>query len=116
VADYRLFSVSAEGCSTASSAATGLDRLDAGRTTPERSLKSDLITQGDLVRPWRATGRLEARIALPALFDRFPDPALAVPGTRLQPSVTLSFYGHRATRPIDHHRTRPRTGLPLKAS
>jgi 2-hydroxy-5-methyl-1-naphthoate 7-hydroxylase len=41
-------------------------------------------------------GRLEARIALPALFDRFPDLTLAVPATQLQPSVTFLFYGHRA--------------------
>jgi 2-hydroxy-5-methyl-1-naphthoate 7-hydroxylase len=41
-------------------------------------------------------GRLEARIALPALFDRFPDLALAVPETQLQPSVGFLFYGHRA--------------------
>jgi cytochrome P450 len=41
-------------------------------------------------------GRLEARIALPALFGRFPDLALAVPATQLQPSVTFLSYGHRA--------------------
>lgn len=40
-------------------------------------------------------GRLEARIALPALFDRFPDLALAIPATQLQPSPTFLFDGHR---------------------
>jgi cytochrome P450 len=40
--------------------------------------------------------RLEARTALPALFERFPDLALAVPPAQLQPSVTFLFYGHRA--------------------
>jgi cytochrome P450 len=54
-------------------------------------------------------GRLEARIALPALFDRFPDLVLAVPATQLQPSVTFISYGHRAlpvrltTAPIPAH-------------
>lgn len=41
-------------------------------------------------------GRLQARIALPALFDRFPDLTLAVPETQLQPSPTFLFDGHRA--------------------
>jgi cytochrome P450 len=43
-----------------------------------------------------ALGRLEARVALPALFDRFPDLALAVPATQLQPSPTFLFDGHCA--------------------
>jgi len=50
--------------------------------------------------------RLEARIALPALFDRFPDLTLAVPETRLQPSVTFLFYGHRAL-PVRLTKTAP---------
>jgi cytochrome P450 len=41
-------------------------------------------------------GRLEARIALPALFARFPDLALATTQTQLQPSPTFLFDGHRA--------------------
>lgn len=37
--------------------------------------------------------RLEAGIALPALFERFPGLSLAVPAEELQPSVTFLFNG-----------------------
>ena len=37
--------------------------------------------------------RLEVGIALPALFERFPDLALAVPAEQLRPSVTFLFNG-----------------------
>ena len=43
--------------------------------------------------------RMETRIALPALFKRFPDIALAVPPEQLQPSLTFVFLGHR-TLPV----------------
>ena len=39
--------------------------------------------------------RLEASIALPALFERFPDLALAVPQDRLEPQGTFIMNGHR---------------------
>jgi cytochrome P450 len=38
--------------------------------------------------------RLEASIALPALFDRFPDMSLAVPPDQLQPQVTFIMNGN----------------------
>jgi len=40
--------------------------------------------------------RMETRIALPALFERFPDMTLAVPAERLEPSPGFVFYAHRA--------------------
>jgi cytochrome P450 len=48
--------------------------------------------------------RLEARIALPALFDRFPDLTLAIPPRDLQPRGTMLISGHR-TLPV--HLRRP---------
>lgn len=39
-------------------------------------------------------GRLEAGIALPALFDRFPDMRLALPADRLRPLATFVSNGH----------------------
>jgi 2-hydroxy-5-methyl-1-naphthoate 7-hydroxylase len=41
-----------------------------------------------------ALGRLEAMIALPALFARFPDLALAVPVEELEPQGTFIMNGH----------------------
>ncbi|MFD8865733.1 cytochrome P450 [Streptomyces sp. NPDC059590] len=41
-------------------------------------------------------GRLEAQIALPALFERFPDLRLAVPQEDLLPLPTLISNGHQA--------------------
>jgi cytochrome P450 len=41
-------------------------------------------------------GRMEARIALPALFDRFPGLALAVPQEELRPVDSFISNGHRA--------------------
>ena len=41
-------------------------------------------------------GRLEARIALPALFERFPDLRLAVPEEELQPVDSFISNGHRS--------------------
>ncbi|QUW78899.1 cytochrome P450 [Streptomyces mirabilis] len=41
-------------------------------------------------------GRLEARIALPALFDRFPDLQLAVPASELKPVDSFISHGHRS--------------------
>ncbi|MDI2132545.1 cytochrome P450 family protein [Yinghuangia seranimata] len=40
--------------------------------------------------------RLEARIALPALFDRFPNLALAVPADELEPMESFISNGHKA--------------------
>jgi cytochrome P450 len=40
-------------------------------------------------------GRLEARIALPALFDRFPDLQLAIPAAELEPVDSFISNGHR---------------------
>ncbi|MFF3245901.1 cytochrome P450 [Streptomyces sp. NPDC002870] len=41
-------------------------------------------------------GRMEARIALPALFERFPGLALAVPQEELRPVDSFISNGHRA--------------------
>lgn len=41
-------------------------------------------------------GRMEARIALPALFERFPDLALAVPPEELVPVESFISNGHRS--------------------
>ncbi|MGW3916186.1 cytochrome P450 family protein [Streptomyces sp. NPDC005070] len=41
-------------------------------------------------------GRLEARVALPALFDRFPDLRLAVPEEELRPVDSFISNGHRS--------------------
>jgi cytochrome P450 len=40
--------------------------------------------------------RMEARIALPALFERFPDMTLAVPPQQLKPSPGFVFHAHQA--------------------
>ncbi|TPQ15617.1 cytochrome P450 family protein [Streptomyces sporangiiformans] len=47
-------------------------------------------------------GRLEARIALPALFDRFPDLRLAVPDEELSPVESFISNGHH-TLPAHLH-------------
>jgi cytochrome P450 len=44
--------------------------------------------------------RLEASVALPALFERFPDLSLAVPADRLEPVGTMLANGHRAVPAI----------------
>ncbi|MEV2232920.1 cytochrome P450 [Streptomyces phaeochromogenes] len=41
-------------------------------------------------------GRMEARIALPALFERYPDLELAVPDDELSPVASFISNGHRA--------------------
>ncbi|WP_039933965.1 cytochrome P450, partial [Streptomyces viridochromogenes] len=41
-------------------------------------------------------GRLEARVALPALFERFPGLALAVPSDELRPVDSFISHGHRS--------------------
>ncbi|MFI9816548.1 cytochrome P450 family protein [Saccharothrix variisporea] len=43
--------------------------------------------------------RMEAEIALPALFERFPDPALAVPVEELRPLASFISNGH-ASLPV----------------
>jgi cytochrome P450 len=40
--------------------------------------------------------RLDGRIALPALFNRFPDITPAVPPAKLQAAPSVTFSGHRA--------------------
>lgn len=40
--------------------------------------------------------RMEARIALPALFERFPDLALAVPAENLEPVESFISHGHKS--------------------
>lgn len=40
--------------------------------------------------------RMEARIALPALFSRFPEMTIAVPPQQLKPSLGFVFYAHQA--------------------
>ncbi|SEG66925.1 Cytochrome P450 [Thermomonospora echinospora] len=47
--------------------------------------------------------RMEAEIALPALFDRFPDLALAVPPGELRPVASFISNGHR-TLPVNLHK------------
>jgi cytochrome P450 len=49
-------------------------------------------------------GRLEAAIALPALFERFPDLALAVPADELEPQGTFLLNG-RAEVPVQLNAT-----------
>ncbi|MDN3259857.1 cytochrome P450 [Streptomyces sp. CSDS2] len=44
-------------------------------------------------------GRMQARVALPALFAHFPDLALAVPVEELEPTTTFMLSGHR-TLPV----------------
>lgn len=44
-------------------------------------------------------GRMQARIALPALFERFPGLELAVPPEELEPTTTFMLSGHR-TLPV----------------
>ncbi|MFF8291456.1 cytochrome P450 [Streptomyces sp. NPDC016309] len=41
-------------------------------------------------------GRMEARIALPALFERFPEVELAVPAEELRPVESFISHGHRS--------------------
>jgi cytochrome P450 len=41
-------------------------------------------------------GRMEARIALPALFERFPDMSLAVAEDELEPAPTFILKGYRS--------------------
>ncbi|MGP3950800.1 cytochrome P450 family protein [Streptomyces sp. 7N604] len=52
--------------------------------------------------------RLEGRIALPALFDRFPDLSLAVPPGELQPLESFISNGHQAL-PVHLHKPGDRT-------
>ncbi|MEU9185954.1 cytochrome P450 [Streptomyces sp. NPDC048484] len=44
-------------------------------------------------------GRMEARIALPALFERYPDMQLAIPASELSPVASFISNGHR-TLPV----------------
>jgi cytochrome P450 len=63
------------------------DRFDITRPTPIRHIT---FGHGPHICPGAALARLEARIALPALFGRFPDLRLAVPDEELRnlPIVT----------------------------
>lgn len=55
--------------------------------------------------------RLEAAIALPALFNRFPDMALAVPHEEIPPQGTFLLNGHQAV-PV---RLRSHAAVPARA-
>jgi cytochrome P450 len=52
--------------------------------------------------------RLEGRVALPALFDRFPDIALAVSPAKLEHSPSFTFSGHNALLVRLNHGQTPR--------
>ncbi|MER5771631.1 cytochrome P450 [Streptomyces sp. NPDC001985] len=51
-----------------------------------------------------ALGRLEGEIALRALFERFPDLALAVPPDRLRPKPSFISHGHAELPVVIHPR------------
>jgi 2-hydroxy-5-methyl-1-naphthoate 7-hydroxylase len=85
-----------------------------GAAGRDPELHGDTAKQFDLTRPDKEhlafghgvhyclgapLARMEARIALPALFERFPDMALAVPPQELEPSPGFVFYAHR-TLPV----------------
>ncbi|MGY0062274.1 cytochrome P450 family protein [Streptomyces sp. LZ34] len=73
---------------------------DAGRFDVTRSVKEHLaFGHGVHYCLGAPLARLEARIALPALFDRFPDLQLAVPPQDLRPLPTLISNGHQ-TLPV----------------
>lgn len=73
---------------------------DAGRFDITRAVKEHLaFGHGVHYCLGAPLGRLEAQIALPALFERFPDLRLAVPQEDLLPLPTLISNGHR-TLPV----------------
>ncbi|WP_245967073.1 cytochrome P450 family protein [Sphaerisporangium album] len=69
------------------------DRFDIGRPTRHKHLSFGHGPHFCLGAP---LARLEAQIALPALFDRFPGLALAEPADRLPPLESFISNGHRA--------------------
>ncbi|WP_406278350.1 cytochrome P450 [Streptomyces sp. NBC_00191] len=68
------------------------DRFDAGRADKEHLA----FGHGVHFCLGAPLGRLEASIALPALFERFPNLALAVPQEELRPVDSFISNGHRA--------------------
>ncbi|MFH8370957.1 cytochrome P450 [Streptomyces sp. NPDC018031] len=68
------------------------DDFDATRTSKEHLA----FGYGAHFCPGASLARLEAEIALPALFDAFPDMALAVPAGELRPQESFITNGHRA--------------------
>ncbi len=74
--------------------AIGRDPLQHGITAEVFDVTRDPIRHlsfghGPHVCPGSPLARLEAQVALPALFERFPDLALAVPDEELRPSASL---------------------------
>jgi cytochrome P450 len=63
------------------------DAFDATRAAPIRHIT---FGHGPHICPGAALSRLEARIALPALFDRFPRLALAVPDSEIRKLPVLT--------------------------
>ncbi|MCE7079051.1 cytochrome P450 [Streptomyces sp. ST2-7A] len=84
--DALITSYSAIGIDTARHGADA-DAFDITRPTPIRHMS---FGHGPHICPGAPLSRLEAAIALPALFTRFPDMTLAVPdaGLRNKPTVT----------------------------
>ncbi|WP_377273985.1 cytochrome P450 [Peterkaempfera sp. SMS 1(5)a] len=82
-----------------------------GAAGRDPELHGDTAADFDITRPTRrdhlafgygahyclgvSLARLEANVALPALFERFPDLALAVPQDALEPLGTMLANGHR---------------------
>ncbi|GAA2427728.1 cytochrome P450 [Streptomyces macrosporus] len=71
---------------------------DAGRFDITRPTRADHVAFGHGVHhcPGRPLARMEAAVALPALFDRFPRLTLAVPPEELRPLESFISNGHRA--------------------
>ncbi len=82
-----------------------------GAAGRDPELHGDTAADFDITRPTRrdhlafgygahyclgvSLARLEASVALPALFERFPDLTLAVPAEKLEPLGTMLANGHR---------------------
>lgn len=74
--------------------AIGRDPLQHGVTAELFDVTRDPVRHlsfghGPHVCPGSPLARLEAQVALPALFERFPDLALAVPDAELRPNASI---------------------------